>query len=110
MDGPPKVIHFIAFEDLRSVGVALGVSDDTEQKRVSRALEKLREQMSDVGQAALQTTIWAALANLQRLLDLVAFAFWLQYVAVKIVVAVPSTVGDLDGRFFSGRFALPSYP
>ena len=40
------VLRFYNNQDLRSVGVALGVSDDTAQKRVSRALEKLREQLS----------------------------------------------------------------
>jgi RNA polymerase sigma factor (sigma-70 family) len=36
------VLRFFNNQDLRSVGRALGVSDDTAQKRVSRALDKLR--------------------------------------------------------------------
>src|SRR6266508_3589731 len=43
------VMRFFKNQDLRSVGVALGVSDDTAQKRVSRALEKLREHFSRRG-------------------------------------------------------------
>src|SRR5437867_3882308 len=43
------VMRFFKNQDLRSVGVALGVSDDTAQKRVSRALEKLREHLSKRG-------------------------------------------------------------
>ena len=37
------VMRFFQKQDLRTVGLALGVSDDTAQKRVSRALDKLRE-------------------------------------------------------------------
>jgi RNA polymerase sigma factor (sigma-70 family) len=37
------VMRFFQNQDLRAVGLALGVSDDTAQKRVSRALDKLRE-------------------------------------------------------------------
>jgi RNA polymerase sigma factor (sigma-70 family) len=36
------VLRFFEKRDFRAVGQALGVSDDTAQKRVSRALEKLR--------------------------------------------------------------------
>jgi len=43
------VMRFFKNQDLRAVGVALGVSDDTAQKRVSRALEKLRERLSRRG-------------------------------------------------------------
>ncbi len=37
------VMRFFNREDLRSIGRALGVTDDTAQKRISRALGKLRE-------------------------------------------------------------------
>src|ERR1043166_4579581 len=43
------VMRFFQNQDLRSVGLALGVSDDTAQKRVSRALDKLREHLSRHG-------------------------------------------------------------
>jgi RNA polymerase sigma factor (sigma-70 family) len=36
------VLRFFERKDFRAVGAALGVSDDTAQKRVARALEKLR--------------------------------------------------------------------
>ena len=36
------VLRFFQNQDFRSVGLALGVNDDTAQKRVTRALEKLR--------------------------------------------------------------------
>jgi RNA polymerase sigma factor (sigma-70 family) len=41
-DRDALVLRFFEKRDLREVGSALGVSDDTAQKRVARALEKLR--------------------------------------------------------------------
>jgi RNA polymerase sigma factor (sigma-70 family) len=52
------VLRFFQNQDFRAVGRALGVSDDTAQKRVSRALEKLREQLTRRG----LTTTAAALS------------------------------------------------
>lgn len=52
------VLRFFKNQDLRSVGLALGMNDDTAQKRVSRALEKLREYLAHHGIA----TTGAALA------------------------------------------------
>src|SRR5437899_3240428 len=43
------VMRFFQNHDLRTVGRALGVSDDTAQKRLSRALEKLREHLTRRG-------------------------------------------------------------
>jgi RNA polymerase sigma factor (sigma-70 family) len=43
------VMRFFQNQDLRSVGLALGVSDDTAQKRVARALDKLRGHLSARG-------------------------------------------------------------
>jgi len=43
------VMRFFRKQDLRSVGLALGVSDDTAQKRISRALDKLRDHLSQRG-------------------------------------------------------------
>jgi RNA polymerase sigma factor (sigma-70 family) len=43
------VMRFFQNQDLRSIGQALGVSDDSAQKRVSRALEKLRNQLGQRG-------------------------------------------------------------
>jgi RNA polymerase sigma factor (sigma-70 family) len=52
------VMRFFKDQDLRAVGTALGVSDDTAQKRVSRALDKLRKYLSRRG----ITTTGAALS------------------------------------------------
>lgn len=54
------VMRFFKNQDLLSVGRALGVSDDAAQKRISRALEKLRDILSRRG----ITTTSAALAVL----------------------------------------------
>jgi Sigma-70, region 4 len=43
------VLRFFQNQDLRAVGRALGVSDDTAQKRVSRAVDKLREHLTRRG-------------------------------------------------------------
>jgi RNA polymerase sigma factor (sigma-70 family) len=48
-DHDALVMRFFKNQDLRAVGRALGVSDDTAQKRVSRALEKLRDHLSRRG-------------------------------------------------------------
>jgi hypothetical protein len=47
------VMRFFRNQDFRSVGLALGVSDDTAQKRVSRALERLR---GHLGRRGITTT------------------------------------------------------
>ncbi len=57
-DHDALVLRFFKNQDLCSVGLALGVSDDTAQKRVARALEKLREHLAHHG----ITTTGAALA------------------------------------------------
>ena len=41
-DRDALVLRFFKNEDLRAVGTALGTSEDAAQKRVTRALEKLR--------------------------------------------------------------------
>src|SRR5438445_2213921 len=57
------LMRFFKNQDLRSVGLALGVSDDAAQKRVSRALDKLRDLLSQRGIAtpavALSTVLSA---------------------------------------------------
>src|SRR5215472_5870999 len=47
------VLRFFQNQDLRTVGRALGVSDDAAQKRIARALDKLRERL---GRRGLTTT------------------------------------------------------
>jgi RNA polymerase sigma factor (sigma-70 family) len=59
------VLRYLEQLDLRSIGVALGLSEDAAQKRVARALEKLREYLVRSGvtvasATALGTTLEAS--------------------------------------------------
>jgi RNA polymerase sigma factor (sigma-70 family) len=56
------VLRFLRQQDFRSVGAALGVSEDTAQKRVSRALEKLRGVLSRRGIALSSAAIGSLMA------------------------------------------------
>jgi RNA polymerase sigma factor (sigma-70 family) len=56
------VLRFLRQQDFRSVGAALGVSEDTAQKRVSRALEKLRGVLSRRGIALSAAAIGSLMA------------------------------------------------
>lgn len=56
------VLRFLKQHDLRSVGAALGISDDAAQKRVSRALEKLRLLLSRRGCTLTAASLTAVMA------------------------------------------------
>jgi hypothetical protein len=55
------VLRFFKQQDFRVIGAALGVSEDTAQKRVSRALEKLRGVLSKRGATLTATALASAL-------------------------------------------------
>ena len=55
------VLRFFKQQDFRVIGAALGVSEDTAQKRVSRALEKLRSLLSKRGATLTATALASAL-------------------------------------------------
>ncbi len=55
------VLRFLKRQDLRTVGAALGISEDAAQKRVSRALEKLRSVLSRRGAALTATGLASVL-------------------------------------------------
>jgi RNA polymerase sigma factor (sigma-70 family) len=57
------VMRFFRNQDLRSVGRALGVSDDTAQKRVARALDKLRGQLTRRGIATTAAALSVVLSS-----------------------------------------------
>ncbi|NOS71074.1 MAG: sigma-70 family RNA polymerase sigma factor [Verrucomicrobia bacterium] len=48
-DRDALLLRFFKSHDFRAIGAALGVSDDAAQKRVSRALERLRTQLTSRG-------------------------------------------------------------
>lgn len=56
------VLRFFKQQDMVAIGRALGVSDDAAQKRISRALEKLRELLSRRGITTTTATLATACA------------------------------------------------
>jgi RNA polymerase sigma factor (sigma-70 family) len=56
------VLRFFEHRDLRAVGVALGSNEDAAQKRVSRAVEKLRSHFARRGIVASSTVIASVIA------------------------------------------------
>ena len=57
------VLRFFERRDLREVGVALGISEDAAQKRVSRAVDRLRERLNASGVAVTFTALGAVLVT-----------------------------------------------
>jgi RNA polymerase sigma factor (sigma-70 family) len=55
------LLRFFKKHDFHAVGVALGVSDDTAQKRISRALEKLRQHLASRGITSPATALSAVI-------------------------------------------------
>jgi hypothetical protein len=57
------LLRFFKNQDFRAVGAALGVSDDTAQKRVARSLEKLRAALERRGVTTTTTALSFALSS-----------------------------------------------
>lgn len=57
------LLRFFQSRDFRAIGRSLGVSDDAAQKRVSRALEKLRVHLSSRGVTTSAATLSIALST-----------------------------------------------
>lgn len=55
------VLRYFEKKSLKDVGAALGINDDAAQKRLSRAVEKLRHYFAQHGQAVSATTLIAGL-------------------------------------------------
>src|SRR6266571_1474867 len=62
-DRDALALRFLKQQDFRAVGQALGISEDAAQKRVSRALEKLRAILSRRGVALTAATLTSVLAT-----------------------------------------------
>jgi RNA polymerase sigma factor (sigma-70 family) len=60
-DRAALLLRFFENKSLREVGAALGVSDDTAQKRITRALERLRKTLTHNGVALSVTALTATL-------------------------------------------------
>ena len=63
LDRDAIVLRYFQRRDLKAVGAALGLSEDTAQKRVSRALEKLRRGLSKRGVAFTASSLGVVLAS-----------------------------------------------
>src|SRR5664280_2385907 len=61
-DRAALVLRFFEHRDLRAVGMALGSNEDAAQKRVSRAVEKLRGHFARRGIVASSTVIASVIA------------------------------------------------
>ena len=61
-DRDALLLRFFKNRDFRAIGAELGVSDDTAQKRVSRALEKLRSEFARRGVTTTAAGLAAVLA------------------------------------------------
>jgi RNA polymerase sigma factor (sigma-70 family) len=57
------LLRFFKNQDFRGVGTALGISDDAAQKRVSRALEKLRRLLARQGVTTTGVALSAAIST-----------------------------------------------
>ena len=62
-DRDALLLRFFKNRDFRAIGATLGVSDDAAQKRVSRALERLRTQLTSKGVTTTAGALSAALAT-----------------------------------------------
>ena len=62
-DHDALLLRYFKNEDLRTVGRALGVSDDAAQKRVSRAIDRLREFFSKHGITVATGSLAAAIST-----------------------------------------------
>ncbi len=60
-DRQALLLRYFQGAGFRQIGVALGLSDDAAQKRVSRALERLREQFAERGISTTAAVLGAAL-------------------------------------------------
>jgi hypothetical protein len=107
------VLRFFERRDFRSVGTALGISDDAAQKRVSRALEKLRELLANRGVTltlALLSSfmagraVSAAPAGLAIEVAKVALAGTAS--ATWIILALTKLAGSLSFKLALGAVAL----
>jgi RNA polymerase sigma factor (sigma-70 family) len=83
------VLRFFKQQDFRVIGAALGVSEDTAQKRVSRALEKLRGVLSKRG----ATLTAAALASVLTAEAVVAAPAGLAMSVTTTALAGAATAG-----------------
>jgi RNA polymerase sigma factor (sigma-70 family) len=90
-DRDALLLRFFKNQGLREVGIALGVSDDTAQKRVSRALEKLRESLSRRGVTTAAGSLGFVIAANAVQSAPAGLAMAISAAAVLVETAVPTS-------------------
>jgi len=108
-DRDALVLRYFERRELRAVGAALGVSDDAAQKRVSRAVERLRELLVNRESTILPIAavslllgthaVQSAPAGLATRLGKAALAGAAGPVAVGLVAAIANVFGSAAGKF-----------
>jgi RNA polymerase sigma factor (sigma-70 family) len=99
-DREALVLRFLKQQDLRTVGAAFGISEDSAQKRVSRALDKLRGVLSQRGvvlTAAALASVLAAQAATAAPAGLVVGV-----TAASLTATTPSTTTLTLLKFMAG--------
>jgi RNA polymerase sigma factor (sigma-70 family) len=125
-DRQALVLRFFENQNLREVGAALGISDDTAQKRITRALEKLRlclGKRSKVSAHAVQAapaqitasvsqSVFAATvpASTQAIVSATAKAFALGKIKVPVAVALMLLAGAGAAFLTVSRTPPPAPP
>jgi len=101
-DRDALVLRFFGGRSLSQVGLALGLSDDAAQKRVSRALEKLREHFKSHGIAVSAGTVAAAVS--------VAGAETAPALVTTGVVAAAAAAATVSAASWTASLALMKTP
>ena len=91
------ILRYYEGKDLRQVGIALGTSDDAAEKRVSRALEKLRRFFSKHGLSATSAAIGAEISAHAVVAAPAALGAAIAAVASGSAVAGPFTLNLIHG-------------
>ncbi|MHB1309967.1 MAG: RNA polymerase sigma factor [Limisphaerales bacterium] len=94
-DRDAVVLRYFESKSLREVGAALGVSEDTAQKRLSRAVEKLRAFFARRGKALASGTLTAAISGGAIQSAPVGLAATVAATALSSSVVVTSTLATL---------------
>jgi RNA polymerase sigma factor (sigma-70 family) len=101
-DRDALVLRFFGGRSLAQVGLALGLSDDAAQKRVSRALEKLREHFRSHGITVSAGTVAAAVS--------VAGAETAPATVTTGIVAATAAVATVSAASWTASLALMKTP
>ena len=94
-DRDAVVLRYFESKSLREVGAALGISEDTAQKRLSRAVEKLRAFFARRGKALASGTLTAAISGGAIQAAPVGLAATVAATALSSSVVVTSTLATL---------------